>query len=126
MPDQTDQGENPMDTSAMEKELEGSVVAAFQPLKGFEGRQREETLSDQIAKLERINVAVTEKIRAERLSLRITYERQLVEIRTSYAEKIANEVAKLEKQRDAALLALTQTTSLLLHDLEQLERRRGG
>jgi hypothetical protein len=120
-----------MNTSALEKELGqelegGGVIAALRPPKGFEGRQREETLSDQIAKLERINIAVTEKIRTERLSLRITYERQLVEIRTSYAEKIANEVAKLEKQRDAALLALTQTTSLLLHDLEQLERRRGG
>ena len=116
-----------MNTSAMEKELEQSVSVALQAgsdLPRITPRV-EQSLPDQIAQLDRINRAVDDKIRRERLTLRNNYERQLVEIRTAYETRISDEVSKLEQARDTELLALTEETSRKLHDLERLARRQG-
>ena len=85
----------------------------------------EPTLPDQIAQLSRLNERFTDKVRREQLSLKNAYERQWVEINTTFTARISDEVYKLEKARDAELLALTETTSQKLHELEQLARRSG-
>jgi len=116
-----------MNTSAMEKELEQSISVALQTggdLPRITPRT-ERSLPDQIAQLERINRAVDERIRQERLTLRNSYERQVVEVRAVFDVRISDEVSKLEQARDAELLALTEETSRKLHDLEQLARRQG-
>ena len=116
-----------MNTSAMEKELEQSVSVALQAGSDLPRitPRAEQSLPDMIAQLERINRAADEKIRRERMTIRNTYERQLVEVRTVYETRISDEVSKLEQARDTELLALTEETSRKLHDLERLARRQG-
>jgi len=121
------EGETGMNATAMEKELEQSISVALQTggdLPRITPRT-ERSLPDQIAQLERINRAVDERIRQERLTLRNSYERQVVEVRAVFDVRISDEVSKLEQARDAELLALTEETSRKLHDLEQLARRQG-
>jgi hypothetical protein len=85
----------------------------------------EPSLPDQIAQLERIDRQIAEKIRRERLNIKNEYDRLWVETNNSFAARISEEVSKLEKARDTELLALTETTSHKLHELEQLARRWG-
>ena len=110
-----------------EKELEHGIVASLETGNGSSSKvQRlEQPLPDQIAQLNRIHHAVADKIRREGLALRNNYERQAFDIRSAYASRISEEVSKLERSRDAELLALTEETSQKLHDLEQLARRQG-
>jgi hypothetical protein len=111
-----------------ERELEQGITATLlhEPGSGTNKVQRiEQSLPDQIAQLDRINRAVDDKIRRERMTLRNNYERQIVEIRSAYSSRIDEEVSKLEQARDRELLALTEETSQKLHDLEQLARRQG-
>jgi hypothetical protein len=85
----------------------------------------EPTLSDQIAQYERISHTIGEKIRKEQMAIRNDYNLKHVEVTTTYAARISEATAKLEKERDTELLALTETASRRLHDLEQLARRTG-
>lgn len=119
---------NPVAFDKSMKSLESGIADVLRvPASGVlaQVQRSEPTLADQIAQYERISRTIEEKIRKEQMTIRNDYDLKWVEVNTAYAARISEATAKLEKDRDTELLALTETASRKLHELEQMARRTG-
>ena len=82
------------------------------------------TLTDQWGMLENIERELRDRIRREHGSILAEHDRRWVDIQNDYRQRISEEVAGLEKQRDVELKELTDQTALKLREHELLAKRR--
>jgi hypothetical protein len=81
------------------------------------------SLSDQWTKLETIERELRDRIRRDRNTILAEHDRLWVSIQSDYTQRISEEVARLEKMREADLHELTVKTAEQLREHEMLAKR---
>lgn len=83
-------------------------------------------LADQLVQMERIEHAIHQRIRTERLAAMADYDRAVVEIRANYERRLSDAIARMQEERDIELRNIGELTSRRLHELGQLQMRAVG
>jgi hypothetical protein len=81
-------------------------------------------LADQIQQLTRIERQIDDRLRIEDVEARITAERKITDANAHYARGIAEETARLKRERDEMVRQATDEYHKKIHDLAELVRRR--
>jgi len=84
-------------------------------------------IDDQLMQIERIEHAIRNRIRTDKLAILAGYERSVAEFRTTCEQKISDAIYQLQNQRDQSLRTLHEETQRKLHELNrQAERVERG
>jgi hypothetical protein len=86
--------------------------------------KRPQTLAEQIQQLTRIERQLTDRLRHEGVEARITAERKISEAMAHHARTLAEETARIDRDRDEMIRQATDEYHNTLHDLAGLARRR--
>jgi hypothetical protein len=97
----------------LEQDLELAMSAALDTIKGDEPRPLRPvnsngggTLSEQLEKMENVQQRLKERVRQEKMHLLAEHDRRWTETQHRFAQKIHEEVTKLERARDEELRRL--------------------
>jgi hypothetical protein len=85
----------------------------------------EPSLPDQIAQLERIERTIEDKIRRERVAVITAHDERWTKLRTNYTRDLSDMQSRLSRDLAVALKDLEAETAAKLHQLDQIEKRRG-
>ena len=84
------------------------------------------SLTDQWSKLEIIERELRDRIRRDRNTILAEHDKVWVDIQSDYAQRMSEEMSRLEKMRDADLQELTGKTAEKLREHELLAKRMGN
>jgi hypothetical protein len=111
-----------------DKILERGLADALQK-PGSEGVSKvprvEPSLPDQMAQLERIERSIEDKVRRERVSVITSHDERWTRLRSDYTRDLSDLQSRLSRDLATALRELESETAAKLHQLDQIEKRRG-
>jgi hypothetical protein len=85
---------------------------------------RPQTIADQVQQLERIEREIANRLRHEGVAAQCDVERKVTDAHAFYARQLAEETARIERERDEMIRQATDEYHKKLHDLAALLRRR--
>lgn len=124
----------------LEKNLEGAVDAALSEVDkanvkaevanlhaklGVRPVPVQASIGDQLTRLQLVEHELRARIRRERGAIIAEHDRRWVDIQNDYAQRIPEEVARLEKLRDDELKELAAATAERLRENELVAKRMG-
>jgi hypothetical protein len=86
--------------------------------------KRPQTLADQVQQLERIERQISDRLRRDHVEARCTVERKITDARSHHARTLAEETARIDRERDEMIRQAEEEYHAKVHDLAGLLRRR--
>ena len=86
--------------------------------------KRPQSLAEQVQQVERIEREIDSRLRREMIEANNTAERLIAEAKAQYARRVAEETARLQRERDEAVRQAVDDYYAKRNDLEGLLRRR--
>jgi hypothetical protein len=108
--------------AAMAAASERKEPVAFRPAPA--PAPRPQTIAEQVGKLEQIERQIDDRIRRESVEAGCEAERKITEARADYERTLAEETARLGRERDEMIRQATDAYHLKMHELAALSRRR--
>jgi hypothetical protein len=113
-------------TAASMKDRVNAAVRGEGIAPGYEPVQlkgRPPTLAEQVQQIDRARQLISDKLRREGVDARCDVERRIGEANAQYARALAEETARLERERDEAIRIATEDYHNRLNELAALLRR---
>jgi hypothetical protein len=94
------------------------------PLRAAPVAARPQTIAEQVQQLERIELQIDERIRRGGVEAQCEVESKITAAHASHARQLAEETARLGRERDETIRQATDAYHVKLHELAALLRRR--
>lgn len=82
-----------------------------------------ESISDQLAKVEAINIALRERIASERMRINHEKERRLTELQQTFDRRMAEAISKIEEERRTELRHLQDEFHEEMREIDKVSQR---
>ena len=99
-------------------------MAAAEPVPLRATASRPQTIAEQVQQLERIEREIANRLRHDGVAAQCEVERKVTDAHAYYARQLAEETARIERERDEMIRQATDEYHKKLHDLAALLRRR--